>query len=213
MKINQVEQAVGITRKNIRFYEEQGLLHPLRNPVNGYRDYSDEDVSLLLKIRLLRRLSIPIGEIRQLQENRLSFTDCMQRHIVCLDQEKHNLSLIQEMCGELCSENTEFDSLPAADYLEKMQQLEKGGTRFMDIVKEDQRKRKYGALTGAAIMILVMAFMIAMFVWEHTIEPIPVGIFLFFLAIPVIVIICIIVALYQRFREIEGGEEHEAVKY
>ena len=52
MKINQVEQAVGITRKNIRFYEEQGLLHPSRNPVNGYRDYTDSDVSLLLKIRL-----------------------------------------------------------------------------------------------------------------------------------------------------------------
>ncbi len=28
MKINEVEQAVGITRKNIRFYEEQGLLKP-----------------------------------------------------------------------------------------------------------------------------------------------------------------------------------------
>ena len=30
MKINEVEQAVGITRKNIRFYEEQGLLKPGR---------------------------------------------------------------------------------------------------------------------------------------------------------------------------------------
>ena len=31
MKINQVEQLVGITKKNIRFYEKEGLLSPERN--------------------------------------------------------------------------------------------------------------------------------------------------------------------------------------
>ena len=39
VKINEVEAQVGITKKNIRFYEEQGLLHPRRSTENGYRDY------------------------------------------------------------------------------------------------------------------------------------------------------------------------------
>ena len=39
MKINEVEKLIGITKKNIRFYEEQGLLSPSRNRENGYRDY------------------------------------------------------------------------------------------------------------------------------------------------------------------------------
>ena len=56
MKINEVEQLVGITKKNIRFYEEQGLLNPDRNRENGYRDYSDEDVRTLEQIKLLRKL-------------------------------------------------------------------------------------------------------------------------------------------------------------
>lgn len=47
MKINEVERLVGITKKNIRFYEEQGLLNPDRNRENGYRDYSEEDVQTL----------------------------------------------------------------------------------------------------------------------------------------------------------------------
>ena len=38
MKIKQVEELVGITRKNIRFYEEQGLLQVARAD-NGYREY------------------------------------------------------------------------------------------------------------------------------------------------------------------------------
>ena len=37
MKINEVEALVGITKKNIRFYEAQGLLSPRRNSQNGYR--------------------------------------------------------------------------------------------------------------------------------------------------------------------------------
>ena len=34
MKIKQVEELVGITRKNIRFYEAEGLLSPRRNSQN-----------------------------------------------------------------------------------------------------------------------------------------------------------------------------------
>lgn len=44
-------------------------------------------------------------------------------------------------------------------------------------------------------------------------ETLPVGVLIVFLGIPVIVIICIIVALRSRIREIEGGEEDEAAKY
>ena len=54
MKINQVEAAVGVTKKNIRFYEEEGLLAPCRNAGNGYREYSEEDVARLRRIKLLR---------------------------------------------------------------------------------------------------------------------------------------------------------------
>ena len=44
MKINEVEALVGITKKNIRFYEAQGLLSPKRNAENSYRDYSEQEV-------------------------------------------------------------------------------------------------------------------------------------------------------------------------
>ncbi len=52
MKINEVEALVGITKKNIRFYEEQGLLSPRRNSQNGYREYGEPEVELLRQIKL-----------------------------------------------------------------------------------------------------------------------------------------------------------------
>ena len=66
MKINEVEKIVGITKKNIRFYEEQKLLSPLRNRENGYRDYSDDDIKTLEQIKLFRKLGLPIEEIRSM---------------------------------------------------------------------------------------------------------------------------------------------------
>ena len=71
MKINEVEQSIGITKKNIRFYEQEGLLNPSRG-ANGYREYSEEDVTTLQQIKLLRRLDIPIEEIKKLQTGTLT---------------------------------------------------------------------------------------------------------------------------------------------
>ena len=38
MQIKQVETLVGMTQKNIRFYEKEGLLAPRREAGNGYRN-------------------------------------------------------------------------------------------------------------------------------------------------------------------------------
>ena len=63
MKIKQVEELVGITSKNIRFYENQGLLTPERAE-NGYREYHEQNIEALKKIKLLRKLGISVEEIR-----------------------------------------------------------------------------------------------------------------------------------------------------
>ena len=51
MKINEVEALVGITKKNIRFYEAEGLLTPRRNSENGYRDYGEVEVETLEMVK------------------------------------------------------------------------------------------------------------------------------------------------------------------
>ena len=58
MKINEVEAAVGVTKKNIRFYEEKGLIAPRRNSENGYREYGPGEVEQLKQIKLLRKLGV-----------------------------------------------------------------------------------------------------------------------------------------------------------
>ena len=84
MKINEVEAAVGVTKKNIRFYEEEGLISPSREPGNGYRSYSQADVERLRRIKLLRKLDVPLAEIREMLEGQRTLAEGMSQQLdVC----------------------------------------------------------------------------------------------------------------------------------
>ena len=98
MKINEVEAAVGVTKKNIRFYEAEGLLTPRRNSENGYRDYGEEEVETLRRIKLLRKLGVPLEEIRQMQTGVHTVGDGMRRHLVTLERERQNLADAARVC-------------------------------------------------------------------------------------------------------------------
>ena len=76
MKINQVEELTGIPKKNIRFYEDQKLVSPQRNLSNGYREYSMDDVALLNRIKLFRKLGIPIESIRKMETGEEQLNKC-----------------------------------------------------------------------------------------------------------------------------------------
>ena len=72
MNIKEIEERSGLTRANIRYYEQEGLLAPVRRE-NKYRDYSEEDLETLLRIALLRSLGFSLEEIRRLQSGEADF--------------------------------------------------------------------------------------------------------------------------------------------
>ena len=80
MKIKQVEELVGITSKNIRFYEEQGLLTPERAE-NGYREYHEENIKTLKKIKLLRKLGVSVEEIKSVLSKSISLEECLENQM------------------------------------------------------------------------------------------------------------------------------------
>ncbi len=213
MRIREVEERVGITKKNIRFYEEQGLLKPDREAGNGYREYSQDDVDTLMRIKLLRSLNVPISEIRRVQSGSLTLSDCMKRHRISLEREKENIDRVCDMADMLEDAGCSFDTLEVGEYFSAMEEMEKKGTRFMDVRKNDQIKRRRSALWSSAIMILFMAALMALMIWGYIMEPLPVVLFVILLLIPLAIIIGVAVSLKQRFEEIKGGEEDAVSKY
>lgn len=44
---NEIQNKIGLTRKVIEYYEEKGIINPLKTE-NGYRDYSENDLEILI---------------------------------------------------------------------------------------------------------------------------------------------------------------------
>jgi len=213
MRIQEVQDAVGVTKKNIRFYEEAGLLKPRRSSDNGYRDYDAADVEALLRVKLLRSLDVPIGEIKRLQEGLFTLEDCLRRHEIALDRQASNIANMKLMCEELRDHGAQYAELDARGALARVLELEKGGARFMDVNKKDRGKKYVGPIIGGSIGILIMLCLIALGIYARVTEGMPLGIMLVFVLIPLAVLIGLIAALLQRGKEIKGGEEDEASKY
>ena len=213
MKIKQVEELVGITRKNIRFYEDQGLLN-VERAENGYREYHQEDVIRLQEIKLFRKMDISIEEMKLLFEKKKSLQICLEQHLKELDHRKEGLSKMKDMCERLILEHRSLESLNAEDCLEEIEQMEKEGAKFMNVNKTDvHNKKRKGAIIGAAVMTLLMLLTIIIIFWANIQDPIPTGLFLLLEGIPIVIIVGTLIALAGRMKEIEGGEEDEASKY
>ncbi|QNP75448.1 MerR family transcriptional regulator [Streptomyces roseirectus] len=52
MRIGELARRTGVHERLLRYYEEQGLLCPQRRP-SGYREYADDDVDAVRRIRSL----------------------------------------------------------------------------------------------------------------------------------------------------------------
>ena len=214
MKIKQVEELVGITSKNIRFYEDQGLLTPERAD-NGYREYHQSDVVVLKQIKLLRKLGISVEEIHRVLEHHISLHDCLEKRMEGLQKERDNTEKLYAYAGAMVSREITIDSLDCDLWLDEMENMEKEGIDFVDVSKVDiHMKKKAGALAGGVVMIVLMCLFIGLVIWGMSTDPeMPLLAGILFIGIPAIIVIAIIVSIRNRVKEIDGGEEDEAAKY
>ncbi|MGI5963846.1 MAG: MerR family transcriptional regulator [Lawsonibacter sp.] len=216
MKINEVEAQVGITKKNIRFYEEQGLLTPRRNSANGYREYGNQEVETLQRIKLLRKLGVPLEEIRRMQAGG-TVADGMRRHLVTLERERSNLEHAMELCQRLKDRQERLEDLDATSLLIDMERLEQEGTKFKDKQQGDTRTIRYVApVVVTVLMTVLMAGILALMVWAYVQDPDhapPVPLLVLLAAVPLGVIAGVLMALYQRIGEIQKGEADDAKDY
>ena len=63
MKISDVEKITGLTAKSIRYYEDKGLVRVLRKE-NAYREYDEDSVERLKKIKFFREIGISVSELK-----------------------------------------------------------------------------------------------------------------------------------------------------
>lgn len=65
MRIGELSRTTGVSRRSLRYYEEQGLLSPKRLP-SGYRVFDRSDVDAVQRIRHLLAAGIATATIADL---------------------------------------------------------------------------------------------------------------------------------------------------
>ena len=211
MKINEVEAAVGVTKKNIRFYEEEGLITPSREPGNGYRSYSQADVERLRRIKLLRKLDVPLAEIRQMLEGECTLAEGMTRQLERLYTRRTALDEAVNFCTLLQREPVSLNELDVEQTLARLTAREEQGVTFVNIERTDQKTRRIrGACIGAALFVTMMAFVMAIMGWAIYTDPQdapPLPLLVVMFGIPAGCIVGTLKVLLDRIEEIGKGEE------
>ena len=129
MTIKELETSLGMTRANIRFYEQKGFLTPQRGE-NNYRIYSQEDVDTLRKIKLLRQLGLPLDTIRQVQQGAVPLDTALARRQLALEEERAELAWADRVCSAMRSDRAEYATLDAEKYLNALDRPAEGEGYF-----------------------------------------------------------------------------------
>ena len=141
MTIKEVEQRLEVPRATVRFYEKEGLLSPTRSE-NGYREYSEEDVVLLKKIIIFRKLGFAVSDIEDVLDGAKPMSEALESNIENLTRQMQELQGAMALCRKMQENGEQIETFDAEKYWNAVEEEEKKGNRFLDIAKDVVRFEK-----------------------------------------------------------------------
>lgn len=119
MTINEVEARTGLERATVRYYEKEKLISPAREG-NGYRNYSEEDIEKLEKIKLLRALDFSLEDIRSMDEDGADFSERLRARARSLEARAEDIEDARRVIENMLADNAAYETLQSGVYLEQM---------------------------------------------------------------------------------------------
>lgn len=136
LSINQVEKLTGVSKRNIRFYEKEGLLLPKRNSENGYRVYDENDIWRIKVIKMLRMLDMPLEEIQGVLEENRPLSEAIANQQAELERKAKELQAAIYFCEQM--KDTELDTLDVDRCLNDMES--QNGEGFFRLWVDDYKR-------------------------------------------------------------------------
>jgi DNA-binding transcriptional MerR regulator/DNA gyrase inhibitor GyrI len=97
--ISQVSRAFQISTRTLRYYEQIGLLKSVQKEEYAYRTYDESSVVRLQQIIILRKLRIPLKEIKRILDNKdvKNALEIFRDNLKLVEEEMEALSTIQSI--------------------------------------------------------------------------------------------------------------------
>ena len=140
--IQQLSNLAGVSTRTLRWYDELGLLPPLRTGDNGYRIYGPEEVDRLQQILFYRALGVELRRIREiLDDPNFDRLEALRSHLKALEEKERELTLMIDSVKEtiLSAERNEIMSDKA-----KFKAFKKGLVEENEAKYGKEAREKYG---------------------------------------------------------------------
>lgn len=135
MTIKEVENQLGLSRATIRFYERENLLAPQRGG-NTYREYSEDDIAVLKKIIIFRKLGFSVSEIKDFLEEQVPLQELLEKNVQELQEKMNELNGAIKICKKMQNRQEDFASFNENFYWEEIKAQEQDGNKFLEIVND-----------------------------------------------------------------------------
>jgi len=119
--VNKLSQLAGVSTRTLRYYDEIGLLQPMRINSSGYRIYGKNEVNKLQEILFYRELGMSLENIKTtLSQPGFKRIDILQEHLTALVGKRRNIDILiqnveasikETKGGIIMNDNEKFEGL------------------------------------------------------------------------------------------------------
>jgi len=143
--VSQLARLSGVSRRTLRYYDQEGLLPPAGVTEAGYRIYGAEQVERLQQILFYRELGLALKDIRRIMDApRFDAREALESHLAALKERKAQIERLIETV-----ENTilQKEGKRAMSDREKFRGFQKMKTEENEEKYGEEIRQKYGEET------------------------------------------------------------------
>jgi MerR family copper efflux transcriptional regulator len=106
MRIKQVAELTGVPTSTIRYHEKQGLLPKANRNINGYRNYTEQDIDKIQMIKYCQSLGFDLKEMQVLLNDELA-----KDHQAILERLSQKKIELQKIIDQMTIKRSQIDHL------------------------------------------------------------------------------------------------------
>ncbi|KUO14793.1 helix-turn-helix domain-containing protein [Streptomyces dysideae] len=123
--IGELARATGLTVRTIRYWSDEGVLHPVTRSSGGYRLYDAESVARLELIRTLRELGLGLDDVRKVLAGEATVAQVAAAHVAALDAQIRSLKVTRAVLSTVARRGSTAEEMTLMNKLARLSAAER----------------------------------------------------------------------------------------
>ncbi len=123
--IGELARATGLTVRTIRYWSDEGVLHPVTRSPGGYRLYDAESVARLELIRTLRELGLGLADVRQVVSGEKDVASVAAAHVAALEAQIRSLKVTRAVLSTVARRGSTAEEMTLMNKLARLSAAER----------------------------------------------------------------------------------------